>query len=253
MYFPNYQSITSRFKLNLLIKILVLIFLSIIFNGCLRTYYPAVAGTRSSAIYLVQQKYYRKHITFLGVEGGTGIVNHDNEINMYGRIQYGRSFAESFYNFNISLFGFGGIYKVDGVEGYNGYKNFLGAGPQIKFGIHINFWEYVKLGLGASFTGGIEFGSFDSFRKEASENHLISTDSKFLFTYVSLFPYLSFKVSNNSSITLQPVIGFPGFISPNIIYNYGAKSFWISYLPSKNNNFYPLGSLVMGFYLPLNL
>ncbi len=244
---------SKSLPLNIFSKVFAFFVFTSVFSGCLRTYYPAITGTRSSAMYFLPPKDYNKHVTFLGVEGGTAVVNHKDEVNMYGRIHYGRSFANSFYNFNISLFGYGGIYKVEGVPGYNGYKNFLGAGPQVKLGFHINFWEYVKLGVGTTITGGIELGSFYNFRKNASDEHLIGSESGILFAYFSFYPYLLVKLTDNSSITLQPVIGFPGFISPNIIYNYGSRAFWISFLPSKNYDYYPLGSFVMGFYWPLNL
>ncbi len=251
--FKQFFNHRQKFRKRFLQKVSALLILGFSLSGCIRSYYPAVAGTRSSAMYFLPPQNYKKHVTFLGVEGGTGAVNHSNEINMYGRVNYGRAFAEKFYNFNISLFGYGGFYKVAGMPvGYNGYKNFLGFGPQVKLGFHINFWEYVKLGVGLTFTGGIEFGEFYNFRNKAQNEGLISSNTNLLFAYPSIYPYLLFKVSQNSSIALQPVIGFPGFISPNIIYNYGSKSFWVSFLPFSRYDYYPLGSFVAGFYWPLN-
>lgn len=253
VFFKQFFNNRQKFRARFLLKVSALLILLLTLSSCIRTYYPAVAGTRSSAMYFLPPQNYKKHVRFFGVEAGTGLVSNSDEVNMYARINYGSAFAEKFYNFNISAFGYEGFYKVAGMPAeYNGYKNFLGFGPQIKLGLHINFWEYVKLGVGFTFTGGIEFGEFYDFRNKAQDEGLISADTKLFFVYPSIYPYLLFKVSQNSSVALQPAIGFPGVISPNIIYNYGSKSFWVSFSPMDMGNYYPLGSFVAGFYWPLN-
>ncbi len=152
-----------------IVAICIIVFVSISFSGCLRSYYP-VASMNSAPPMTSKLNYsgdnYSNHLNI-----STTIGNGQYEQEKYRLVKLGYIFSNTgdHYNFNIEGFGQGGSYDVIGVsEKFDGQKSFYGFGGNVSVLVNFKFDKF-KLGIGTNLGLGIELGEFYDFKKKAQK------------------------------------------------------------------------------------
>jgi hypothetical protein len=228
--------------------LIVLITSTLFLNGCLRTYYPLVYGTNASPMVFENPSSYGILKNDVGVDFTTseGFYGGENLTYLQGAVNYVQT--QKYTNFNSKFFGYIGKYRVNDVYSYsydgnneihtvnnwNGSKIGFGFGGEGKFAVNFKFGAF-KLGLGTTVGVGTEFGEYYNFRKNAKAEGAISSssdDTRYLF-YANIFNFLVYEYSEETNISLQTNIGFPGFISPSISLNNNNNFYWISIIPNR--------------------
>ena len=104
--------------------VLIIISISIMQHGCLRTYYPAVY--HSSAPALVSETNNSLNISskYLGTDFTTAMGSYPNESVQLMRINFLLVNTQDHTNFNLEGFGYTGNYRVSGLDAiYDGDKS----------------------------------------------------------------------------------------------------------------------------------
>lgn len=211
----------------------ILVFASISFSGCLRTYYP-VSSLNSAPPMATKLDYSNDNNSdFLSTSATFGNAEYEEETFNSLKLSYIFVNTGNHYNFNIEGFGQGGFYNVVGLsEKFDGKKSFYGFGANAS--VLVNFkLEKFKLGIGTNLGVGIELGEFYDFRKQAQKENMISESDNLIYPMVSVFPYLSYQLSECNSISSQINIGAPGFVNPIVQFNNEYFSVWVNWLPYK--------------------
>ncbi|MCU0342635.1 MAG: hypothetical protein MUF28_02295 [Ignavibacterium sp.] len=209
-------------------------------NGCLRTYYPAVY--HSSAPPLVTETNNAVDVSskYLGTDFTIAKGSYDNELVQLMRINFLLVNTQDHTNFNLEGFGYTGNYRVSGLDAiYDGDKSLFGIGVNAKINVNFKF-NKVKIGMGLNLGGGIEFGEYYQFRKEAEGAHRISDENNLMFVLFYGTPMVSYEFTESTILSLQASAGLPGVLTPSLVLNHNKISYWISWLPDKNisENYY---------------
>jgi len=217
-----------------LIALLIIIFISIMQHGCLRTYYPA--EYYSSAPVMVSETNNNLDISsnYLGADYTIGKGSYENETVQLMRVNYLIANTQDHTNFNLEGFGYTGNYKVSGLDvNYDGDKTVIGLGTDFKFNVNFKFDKF-KPGAGMNFGLGVEFGEYYEFRKNAADAGLISEENNLVFLILSFTPTLSYEFSESTVLSAQFNVGLPGGVSPSIVLNHNRFVYWITWLPDDN-------------------
>lgn len=206
-----------------------------LFLGCLRTYYPMYYYSNPLPIVNETDNNLEEGSKFLSLDFNSSEGEYDNEFTKIFKGSYVYSNTQNHSNFNFSLYGFGGSYKVSGIDNYSflnsekfdGNKTAFGAGADMKFALNFKF-DKVKLGAGLTFALTTEFGKYTNFREEAKKQNLIDSEQSWIFVTGSGFPYLSFELADDMNLTAQLNIGYPGFVSPILSLNKANTICWIN-------------------------
>ncbi len=235
------------------IKYFLLFSMSLLFCGCLRTYYPLYYS--SSSLPLINETDNNLEMTseYFSMDITYSDGRYEDEFSHTFRSSYVSSNTQPHTNFNYSLFGFGGSYKVSGVVGYDnkkydGNKSAFGVGGDIKVGLNLKL-SNLKVGIGSSCGLILEFGNYTTFRSEAYSKGTIESEHGWLFYSVSIFPYLVYEFSGDIALSTQLNLGSPGSISPVIALNNQGTLCWISLYPPNENG---LKRVAMGVMMDMN-
>ena len=212
----------------------VLIFISIIQTGCLRTYLPAVY--HSSAPVLVSETNNNSEMSsnYLGLDYTIGQGNYEGEDIKMMKLNFLIANTQDHTNFNLEGFGYTGGYRVSGLNAnYDGDKTFIGLGTDLKFNVNFKFGEF-KLGTGINLGLGMEFGEYFEFRKNAGNAHIIDDENSMVFVMFSATPMLSYEFSESTILSAQINAGMPGGLSPSVVLNHNRFTYWISWLPDND-------------------
>ncbi len=213
---------------------------SLLLIGCLRTYYPAVYHSSAPAMISETNNDPEFYSNYLGGDFTVGQGSYENETLQMMKVNYLIVNTQDHTNFNLEGFGYTGNYKVSGLDiNYDGYKNFIGLGTDLKFNINFKFGK-VKVGTGLNLGLGVEFGEYYEFRKSAEQAHIIDDENSLLFILFSGSPFISYEFTESTILSLQLNSGLPGVISPSLILNHDNVSYWLCWLPDKNisDNYY---------------
>ena len=234
------------------IIILILAFpLSFLHNGCLRTYYPALY--HSSAPALVSETNNSLNISskYIGTDFTTAMGSYPNESVQLMRINFLLVNTQDHTNFNLEGFGYTGNYRVSGLDAiYDGDKSLFGFGVNARINVNFKF-NKVKIGMGLNLGGGLEFGEYYQFRKDAENAHRISDENSLLFILFYGTPMISYEFSESTILSLQASSGFPGVISPSLVLNHHNISYWVCWLPDKYSDNYYGVRLTLGVMIGL--
>jgi hypothetical protein len=245
--------------------VLIIISISIMHYGCLRTYYPAVYY--SSAPVMVSETNNNPEIysNYLGLDYTIGQAGYENENIQMMKLNFLLANTKDHTNFNLEGFGYTGGYRVSGLDGkyfenynenydenYNGDKTFIGFGSDLKFNVNFKFGN-VKLGTGINLGLGVEFGEYYEFRKNAGNAHIIDDENSILFVIFSMAPMVSYEFSESTILSAQINAGIPGVLSPSIVLNHNRFTYWITWLPDNNisDNYYGV-RLTLGVMIGLH-
>jgi hypothetical protein len=189
---------------------------------------------------------------YLGLDVTISKGHYENELLRLFKGAYTIVNTGNHYNVNTKIFGYGGYYKVSGLEEYDGRKAVFGIGGE--FGTSFNLKiESFKMGLGLSAGLTSEFGGYDTFRKMAEREGKIHSEHKFINLFFSAFPVISCELSNSTVLSTQANLGFPGFISPSVLLNNDGNVYWISWIPNEIDGDEILGyRFVLGFMMSIN-
>ncbi len=229
---------------------LVVLICPIIFNGCLRTYYPV--GMDSGALPMVfdHSDSTNQKSKFYNVDLSTTKSNHENESLQMLRGGYTVVDTREHFNVNTTLYGYTGIYHVAGLPKYDGPKSVFGFGGEFRFNVNFKIHSF-KIGLGFATGGAGEFGGYYFFRKKAANEGIIKSDQGLFYFTFSVFPVLAYELSESSVLSAQINVGTPGFVSPNIVLNTGDYVYWISWIPNRNRDAFT-NRFVFGFMININ-
>ncbi|MBK7499046.1 MAG: hypothetical protein IPI19_08065 [Ignavibacteriales bacterium] len=214
--------------------VLIIISISIMHNGCLRTYYPAVY--HSSAPVMVSETNNNPEIysNYLGLDYTIGQAGYENENIQMMKLNFLIANTQDHTNFNLEGFGYTGGYRVSGLSSnYDGDKTFIGLGTDLKFNVNFKFGKF-KLGTGINLGLGMEFGEYFEFRKNAGNAHIIEDENSILFIMFSATPMLSYEFSESTILSAQINAGMPGGLSPSIVLNHNRFTYWITWLPDND-------------------
>ena len=214
--------------------VLIIISISIVHNGCLRTYYPAVY--HSSAPVMVSETNNNPEIysNYLGLDYTIGQAGYENENIQMMKLNFLIANTQDHTNFNLEGFGYTGGYRVSGLSSnYDGDKTFIGLGTDLKFNVNFKFGKF-KLGTGINLGLGMEFGEYFEFRKNAGNAHIIDDENSILFIMFSATPMLSYEFSESTILSAQINAGMPGGLSPSIVLNHNRFTYWITWLPDND-------------------
>lgn len=208
--------------------------LSITSIGCLRTYYPMYFYSSPLPVVNETDSNIDMGSNYLDVDFIHSDGGHDGEITNMLRGSYTYANTQRFTNFNLSFFGFGGSYKVFGLDHesgfsqktYDGLKNNLGLGADMKLGANFKFGN-IKVGLGSNVGIVSEFGEYTNFRLSATQDERIHSEQRTLFYTVNLFPYFVYQFSETTILSAQLNLGTPGFASPIVAVNQSGKVYWL--------------------------
>lgn len=145
------------------------------------------------------------------------------------------------------------MYQVNGLsEQYDGNKSDFGIGGDVNFNINFKINKF-KIGLGLNTSAGIEFGEYYNFRKSAVKAGVIENNNDLFFFMFSVFPVLSYDISESITISSQINIGLPGIISPGVVLNNNGYVYWLSWLPDRDisHNYYGQ-RITLGFMIDMN-
>lgn len=213
---------------------LITILSSLTFNGCLRTYYPALYHTSAPPLVSETNNSMDVSSNYLGADYTIGKGSYENELVQLMRINFLIVNTQDHTNFNLEGFGYTGNYRVSGLEAiYDGDKSFLGLGSNIKINVNFKFGK-VKIGMGLNLGGGIEFGEYYQFRKDAENAHRISDENNLLFILFYGTPMISYEFTESTILSLQASAGVPGVLTPSLVLNHNNISYWICWLPDES-------------------
>ena len=214
--------------------VLIIISISIMHNGCLRTYYPAVY--HSSAPVMVSETNNNPEIysNYLGLDYTIGQAGYENENIQMMKLNFLIANTQDYTYFNMEVFGYTGGYRVSCLSlNYDGDKTFIGLGTDLKFNVNFKFGKF-KLGTGINLGLGMEFGEYFEFRKNAGNAHIIDDENSILFIMFSATPMLSYEFSESTILSAQINAGMPGGLSPSIVLNHNRFTYWITWLPDND-------------------
>jgi hypothetical protein len=166
--------------------------------------------------------------------------SYPNESVQLMRINFLLVNTQDHTNFNLEGFGYTGNYRVSGLDAiYDGDKSLFGIGVNAKINVNFKF-NKVKIGMGLNLGGGIEFGEYYQFRKDAEGANRISDENNLIFVLFYGTPMVSYEFTESTILSLQASAGVPGVITPSLILNHKKISYWICWLPDKNisENYY---------------
>jgi hypothetical protein len=207
------------------------------FLGCLRTYYPLYYYSNPLPIVNETDNNLNEGTKFFSLDFTHSEGEYAGEFSNIIRGNYVFANTQNHSNFNFSLYGFGGSYKVSDLydyseqplKKYDGNKTAFGAGAEMKFTLNFKF-DNVKLGFGLGCALTTEFGQYTNFREEAQKHNAIDSKQGWIFVTGLGFPYLSFELADDINLTTQLNIGYPGVLSPIISLNKGNTICWINVL-----------------------
>lgn len=216
-----------------IVAICILVIASILFSGCLRTYYPVSSLNSAPPIATKLDYSDDQNSDFISASTTFGNAEYEKEKFKLLKFSYIIANTGDHYIFNLEGFGQVGSYNVVGLnENFDGEKSFYGFGASASALINFKF-ENVKLGVGTNLGFGFELGEFYNFRKQAQKENIISDSDNYVFPMVSAFPYISYQFNESTSISSQINIGTPGFINPIIQLNKEYFSLWINWVPNR--------------------
>lgn len=223
---------------------LIFISTSIILNGCLRTYYPAIYYSSAPVMVSETNNNPELYSNYLGLDYTIGQAGYENENIQMMKLNFLMANTQDHTNFNIEGFGYTGGYRVSGLDGkfdanYDGDKTFVGFGADLKFSVNFKI-NRVKLGLGINPGLGVEFGEYYQFRKNAGSAQVIDDENSLLFFMFSFTPIISYEFTESSILSVQANAGIPGVFSPSIVFNHNRFTYWLCWLPDKriSENYY---------------
>ena len=231
----------------------ILILISLLTNGCLRTYYPAAYRTSSPVMVSETNNKPDTSSKYLGVDLTLSKGDYDSENLQLFKVSYLLANTQDHTNINLEGFGYTGYYKVVGLhENYDGAKNFIGLGGNVNLSVNFKIEDF-KFGAGIDFGLGLEFGEYYSFRKDAGRAGVIDDENSPLFIMPSLFPVFSYQFSESTILSAQVNIGAPGLISPSIVLNNNQFVYWLSWVPEQEISFDNYGHrIAFGIKVGLN-
>lgn len=216
-----------------IVAICILIIASILFSGCLRSYYPVAYHSSAPPNSVQINNTSNEYSDFINASTTISKGEYPGEKFNLFKLGYLTAKTGDHYNFNIGFFGQGGSYKVVGlVEQYNGNKSFYGFGSEISALINLKF-EQFKFGLGSNMGLGFELGEYYDFRKNATKNDIIDGQDNFVVGMINIFPYISYQISESTTLSTQLNVGLPNGFSPILQINNEFISFWVNWTPQK--------------------
>lgn len=117
------------------------------------------------------------------------------ERNYFGQLYWAQTHIEENYNYSYGAFGYLGSYNVADVEKFKGKKSYYGGGisAEINYNLPLNTCDIRFIGIKGTLL--YEDGDFTRFRREASQQNLISGDFTSKFAYnLSLLQGIDFKI-----------------------------------------------------------
>lgn len=240
-----------------LIISLISLFIAVWFSGCLRTYYPAIYGSRSPAM-ITKQGTPGTFDKYIAADVTNAVAFYDDEKNLLLRGHYLLVNTGDHYSLNYGLFGYTGFYEVSGVKSfdgkksYDGLKNYVGLGPELNSCVNFKVDRF-RAGIGAYVALCGEFGEYHHFRKASSKDHITESHTNLLNFLLSVYPVIGYDISENTNISAQMNVGVPGLVSPIIVLNNKNASYWISWTQNDyRSDIYKYGSFSIGTMINLN-
>jgi len=226
--------------------------LSFLFSGCLRTYYPAIY--QSSAVPMVHEtnNNFNEASKYFSADGTFSQGSYENELVRLLRVSYIYVNTKNFSNFNLRPFAYTGLYRVSGLENYDGEKSVFGLGANLGTNINFKISDF-KMGIGLDLGFFSEFGGYYNFRSSATEENKIDGETAIIFLSFSVFPVIAIELDETTVLSTQLNIGIPGLLSPSIVLNSDGYAYWLSWIPDMEERNNDWGQrFCIGFMLDIN-
>ncbi|MBK7630659.1 MAG: hypothetical protein IPJ23_08150 [Ignavibacteriales bacterium] len=214
-------------------KFLVFSTLAIIFNGCLRSYYPVAYQSSAPATAIQVKNSAHNYSNYINANATIGKGEYDQEKFNLIKLSYVVAKTGDHYNFNLEGFGQGGTYNVVGVgELYDGNKSFYGLGGDVSAFLNFKI-NNLKLGAGGIIGIGVEQGEYYDFRKSATKDEVIDGQDNYVVGMANVFPFISYQFSESTILSTQLNVGLPNGFSPIIQLNNEHFTLWLNWTPQK--------------------
>jgi hypothetical protein len=220
--------------------------------GCTRTYYPAIRRSSPPPMIFPTNSEMPLDNAYIGADYTYAKGDYDNEFTNFFRLNYGSALTRAHTNLSMELYGYGGTYKVSGLDidhpafHYDGVKELYGFGGALQAGYNFTTEDFI-IGVGISLNLAGEFGEYYNFRRSAERDGVIENAGGMLQMMPALFPYFSYHLSDHSVISGQLFLGLPGGYSPTFMYNYKGNIFWFAVFPmDQGNDDYPDMRMTLG-------
>lgn len=208
---------------------IIIFLISFSFVGCfLRTYHPSIYLSSSSPMIFESADSSNKFSKYLSGDVTIGSGKYESELVRLIRGSYSLVNTGDHFNFNPRIFGYGGSYKVSGLDKYDGNKSVFGLGAEIGGSLNLKL-RSLKIGLGANLGVLGEFGEYYNFRTQAEEEEKISKNSQLINYVISAFPVIAYEFSENTILSTQINIGISHGFSPSIVLNKDKYVYWFSW------------------------
>jgi hypothetical protein len=236
---------------------ILLLAVTVLLTGCLRTYSPAMLW--GSAYPMIIESEDEGKSKFISGDAIYSSGEYPTELVQLFRGSYIIADTRENLNINMKFFGYGGNYKVAGLDSYmgpsfNGNKSVFGAGGEYGMSWNVKINSF-KAGLGLM--GGLytEFGEYYSFRQNAAKEGIISSDSSpnLINLSISFFPVVSYQFSESAILSTQLNIGAPGITTFSLLLNNNNFIYWINWAPDNAGNGNDFGRIGLGFMMDIRL
>jgi len=163
------------------------------------------------------------------------------ERNYFGQLYWAQTHIEENYNYSYGAFGYLGSYKVAEVDNFKGNKSYYGGGisGELNYNVPLKTCDIRFIGIKGTLF--YENGDFTRFRREASDQNLISGVFLSKFSYnISLLQGIDFKL-HKGKLGIDVSNGFTYFTndtpeffttSLNIHYTYSRYTGFIQFTNS---------------------
>lgn len=218
--------------------------LSILFSGCLPSYYPGLYEAKTPSHILMPDNQRSKQ--FYALDVGTVSAFNDNESNLLARAHRWFVFRRKYASLNLGWQVYGGQYEVANVDSiFNGRYEYYGTGLEVSVAIFLPIGK-LKIGVGGYITADIEGGNYHDFLKKTEELGLAENYTQSTFALASAYPFISCNPDEEITISLQMAFGLPGYISPTLAYQGKKYSFWCSFNNDRENLKNDFGTFTLG-------
>lgn len=200
-------------------QIILLVFVLLIFSGCLPSYHYGYMGTEQAPI-INSRKTGLSNYT--GVSLSMGGASNENENSMTTKLKHQINYTHKWCSFALHASAYTGFHSVEEVEEYKGKTyDYYGFAPQFSTSLYYPF-KTARLGIYGSLGTFWEFGPYVDWIEKADAESLIhisgdKTYDKVVFGSMGILYEKKFSKDNMTSFMIGT--GVPGILHGFINFN----------------------------------
>lgn len=198
--------------MKIIYQIVLIIFLFLLFTGCLPSYHHGYMGTEQAPL-LNNKK--TGLINYTGISVSTGGHSNEDEATATFKLRHQVNYTHKWCSFSVHADAYTGFHSVEAVEEYAGESyNYYGIAPQISTSIFYPF-KTARLGAYGSFGTFWEIGPYVDWIEKAEKENLITLKYDEFYErvcYGGLGILYEKKLPEDKMTSFQVGIGIPGIL-----------------------------------------